>query len=187
MKLNNKGNSMLELLAVIFIASAVIFPMVSSLVTNIETNARYHNRRSAVSIAQSTVEGFDRIDFNDMQTLVNTANSTSTYYVEFDFDNCNVLSASDQAFCEQLFDATWSNFTADTSTFRVYVFNYNLTTTMKSSLVSNANLPQRVRDQINTYTTTNNPNPDLYHIIAWVVYDSDTSSAIIVEGLISNE
>lgn len=188
MKLNNKGYSMIELFAVIFIASAIIFPMVTTLVNNFEINDRIHNRRSSLSISQGTLEAFSRFDFVDIQALVNDANTSNKNFVEFDELTCTQLaSASDRALCVKIFESTVSNYTLTDSTFKVYIFNYNLTTIMQSDLVGDGDIPPRLQTEIQNMTTTNDPNPELYNIYVWIEYDTDTSSTLILGGLIAND
>ena len=188
MKLNNKGYSMIELFAVIFIASVIIFPLVSTLYNNFAINERIHNRRSASSIAQGTLDGFNRFTYLDIETLVEASNSGGTYYIEFDSTNCNQLpDSADEALCDQLFQSIFNNLTLDNTEFQVYIHNYNLTTAMQNSLTANNNIPQEIRDEIATYTTTTSPNPDLYYIYVWIEYDEETNATIVQGGLLSDE
>ena len=176
---------MLELFAVIFIVSVVIFPMLNTLVNNITTNARYHNRRGAVSIAQGTLEGFQRISFSSLSTLIEAENDAGEYYLEFDSTDCGDLSTSDNGLCQQLFDGTWSNFNADSDHFKVYFYNYRMSDQIKTSLLADPNIPDEVKTHITSIETTSIPNPELYYTICWIEYDDNTNSALIMEGLIS--
>jgi type II secretory pathway pseudopilin PulG len=189
LRLNNKGYSMVELFAVIFVVSLVLLPLLNTLVNNITTNARYHSRRSAVSIAQSTLEGFQRISFTDMETLIEAQNDAGVYYLEFDGNDCGTsgFSSGDNGLCQQLFNSTWSNFNVDAEHFKLYFYNYRMTEEIQSSLLANANIPNEVKVHIESLETTSIPNPDLYYVICWILYDDDTSSALIMEGLISSE
>jgi type II secretory pathway pseudopilin PulG len=189
MRLGNKGYSMIELFAVIFIVSIVLLPMLNTLVNNITTNARYHDRRAAVSIAQGTLEGFQRISFSDMETLIEAQNAAGNYFLEFDISNCTTseFSSGDVGLCQQLFNSTWSNFNADADHFKLYFYNYRMNADIQTSLLNNPNIPNEVITHIQSLEATNIANPDLYYIICWILYDDDTSSALIMEGLISNE
>ena len=187
LKLGNKGYSMIELFAVIFIVSVIIFPLLNTLVNNITTNARYHNRRGAVSIAQGTLEGFQRVSFSDLETLIEAQNTAGEYYLEFDSTNCTDLSASETGLCQQLFSSTWSNFNADSDHFKIYFYNYRMTDTIQATLLADPNIPDQVKDHIENIETTTIPNPEMYYAICWILYDDDTGSALIMEGLISNE
>ena len=185
LKLGNKGYSMIELFAVIFIVSVIIFPMLNTLVNNITTNARYHNRRGAVSIAQGTLEGFQRISFTSLETLIEAENTAGVYFLEFDSTDCGDLTTSDNGLCQQLFNVTWSNFTADSDHFKIYFYNYRMTDQIQSTLLADPNIPDEVKTHIQNIETTTTPNPELYYAICWIQYDDDTGSALIMEGLIS--
>jgi len=185
LKIGNKGYSMIELFAVIFIVSVVIFPMLNTLVNNITTNARYHNRRGAVSIAQGTLEGFQRIGFTGLETLIEAQNDANEIYLEFDSTDCGDLSTSDNGLCQQLFSSTWSNFNADSDHFKIYFYNYRMTEAIQSSLLADPNIPDEVKVHIESIVTTNTPNPELYYAICWIKYDEHSNSSLIMEGLIS--
>jgi hypothetical protein len=188
MKLNKKGYSIIEMFAVIFIASAIIFPMMTTLVSNLEINDRMHNRRSAAAIAQGTLEGFTRLDYYDIESMVVDANNASTYYISFDNTNCTQLSdTNDQAVCNQLFNTIFNNLQLDSDQFKVYIHNYNINQTMKTALLADPNIPDSVKAEINNLEAVTAANPDLYYIYVWIEYDVDTSSTIVLRGLISNE
>lgn len=187
MKLSNKGYSMIELFAVIFIASAIIFPMMTTLVNNFEINDRMHDRRSATSIAQGTLEGFNRFSFTDIDTLVKAANDDDIYYLEFDATTCTQLpDSSDTALCVQLFSSIFNNLTLGSEQFKVYIHSYNINTEIKTGLL-NAEIPDRIKAEITDLVATDDANPNLYYIYVWIEYDIDTSSDLALGGLISNE
>lgn len=185
LKLGNKGYSMIELFAVIFIVSVVIFPMLDTLVNNITTNTRYHNRRGAVSIAQGTLEGFQRISFTSLETLIEDENDANNYYLEFDSTDCGDLTTGDNGLCQQLFSATWSNFNVDSDHFKIYFYNYRMTDLIQATLLADPNIPTEVKIHIGEIETSTIPNPELYYAVCWIEYDDDTNSALIMEGLIS--
>jgi len=190
LRLNNKGYSLLELFAVIFIASAIIFPMVTTLVNNLEINDKLHNRRSAVAISQGTAEGFNRLNFLKIEELVTASNSSGTYYVEFDSTNCDQLANTrDEALCAKLFGATFSNLSLTDETFKVFITDYNLTTTKYNSLTNPSNsLPQKIRTEIGRKATTNEVNPNLYSIYIWIRYDNDQYTGdTVFGGVLSDE
>ena len=188
MKLGNKGYSMVELFAVIFIASAIIFPMITTLVNNFEINDRLHNRRSAAAIATGTEEGFSRFTFSDIKTLVDNSNIAGDYYITIDGSSCNQLpDSADEALCNQLFGSIFNNLTLGSDEFKVFIHDYHLTTASKNSLMSDPDIPDRIKEQINNITPTTDPNPELYHIYVWIEYDTPTGSDLIVKGLFSND
>lgn len=188
MKLNSKGYSIVEMFAVIFISSLIIFPLISTLVNNMEINDREQKRRAASSIAQSTLENLNRLSFDDVETLVIAANGSNDYYIELNANNCTVLSSStDQALCSQIFDTIWNNVSFDATQFRVFIINYNLPTTYINSLSNNNNLPTEVREIIAGYPTSTSPNPSLLRVIVWIEFDEDTGLTLDLDGLMSNE
>lgn len=188
MKLNSKGYSIVEMFAVIFISSLIIFPLITTLVNNMEINDREQKRRAASSIAQSTLENLNRLTFTDIETLVGNANGSGDYYIELNSDNCVILAASsDQALCTQIFATIWNNVTFDSTQFRVFIINYNLPTSYINSLSINNNLPVEVRTIISNYPTSTAPNPSLLRVIVWIAFDDDTGRTLDLDGLISNE
>ncbi len=193
MKHNNKGYSIVEMFAVILIATIIVFPMITALVNSVSQNARFHNRRNAVSIAQATNEGFDRMEFDKIKGIVDNANLASPYFEVIDYDKCTTyttgeLSVNDQTLCQNLFNSTWSNFNATPENFKSYLIYYNITLSVRNSLTgASSPLPQKVKDAIALHPTSNADNPDLFYIITWIQYDEDTQADIVMEGVISND
>lgn len=195
MKLGNKGYSIVELFAVIFLVSLVLLPLLNTLVNNITNNARTHDRRAAVSIAQGTLDGFNRVEFSNVEALIEAQNDAGAYYLDFDINDCSELSASDVGLCQQLFSTSWSNFEADADHFKLYFYNYRLTTDVRDNLLANANIPDAVKSHIESVYVDGSSNivlnmetdPDLFYIICWIEYDDDSNLAIVMEGLISDD
>ena len=187
MKLNNKGFSILEMFAVIFVSTLIIFPLITTLVNNIEINDREQKRRSASNIAKGTLDGLNRFTFTDIETLINNANSSSQYYIELNKDNCTVLRSEDELLCDQLFASIWNNVSFEASEFRVFIMNYNLPQSYIDSLVVNASIPDGVKTIIGNYTADSTANPELYKVIIWIEYDIEDNRTLTQEGLISNE
>ena len=110
MRLNNKGFSVLELLAVIVITSAIILPLITTLVNNIEINDREQKRRSASLIYEGTLDGLGRIDYADISNLVRVSNTNEIYYIELNENTCTILTdPEDEALCGKLFTTVWNN------------------------------------------------------------------------------
>lgn len=187
MKLNNRGFSILELFAVIFITTLIIFPLITTLVNNIEINDREQKRRSASNIAQGTLDGLNRISYNDIETLVINANASSQYYIELNKDNCNILSAEDELLCDQLFATIWNNVSFEAAEFRVFIMNYNLPQSYIDSMVVNGNIPSQVQTIIGNFTANSSANLELYNVIIWIEYDIDDNRTLTQKGLFSNE
>ena len=182
---NKKGFSLVELLAIIFISSLIVWPLTVTLVNNIQINDRLHYRRSATSIADGTMYGLDKLDFTDLETQVDTANTAGDYYIELNQDNCvNLASAADEALCDQIFAAIFNNLTLDATLFRVIIYDYNLPQASIDSLVADTSIPQEVRDEINLLTASTDPNPSLLRVTVWVKYFDDPIGVIALSGLL---
>lgn len=185
---NNKGFSLIELLAIVVISSIIIWPLTMTLVNNIQINDRLHHRRSAVSIADGAMYGLDKLDFLDLDGKVDTANGTGAYYIELNQDTCSTLnSVADQALCDEIFASIWNNLSLDSTEFRVIIYDFNLPQSAIDGLVANAAIPQEVRDEISTMTASIAPNPSLLRIDVWVQYYDDPVGTVIVSGLLFNE
>ncbi len=187
MKLNNKGFSILEIFAVIFISTVIIFPLITTLVNNIEINDREQKRRSASNIANGTLDGINRFTFTDIETLINTANSNNQYYIELNKDKCIDLGPEDELLCDQIFSSIWNNAYFDVTQFRVFIMNYSLPQGYIDSLEVNVLIPDAVRTIIGNFAPSTATNPDLYNVIIWIEYDTETNRTITQTGLISNE
>jgi|LGVF01.2.fsa_nt_gb hypothetical protein len=185
---NNKGFSVVELLAIIVITSLVIWPLTATLVKNIEINYRFHDRRSAASIADGTMYGLDKLDFLDLDAKVDAANGLGTYYIELNQDTCSTLdTAEDIALCDQIFAAIWNNLTLDSTQYKVIIYDYNLPQASIDSLYGNAAIPYEVREEINTITASTDANPSLLRITVWIQYYEDPVGVVILSGLLFND
>lgn len=187
MKLNNKGYSIVEMFAVILITSLIIFPLLTTLVNNIEINDREQKRLAASNIAGSTLDSLNRFAFTDVAGLVTAANTNGDYYIEINFDTCNQLGAEDEALCLQLFSSIWNNVSFNSSEFRVFIMNYNLPQNYKDSLALDGAIPSAVKSVIEDYPANSATNPELYRVIVWIEYDTEENRIITSKGLLSNE
>ncbi len=185
---NNKGFSIMELLAVVFISSLIIWPLTTSLINNININARFHDRRSAVSIADGTMYGLDKVDFMDLFNKVDAANDSGDYYIELNETTCDTLnSTSDQALCDQIFATIWNNLELDANEYRVFIYDYNLPQSSIDSLSSNTAIPVKVRDEIDTITASTTPNSNLLRVTVWIQYYQDPVEDLVLSGLLFND
>jgi len=185
---NSKGFSLIELFAVIFIASAIIYPLMTALVGNIEINDRLHLRRSATSIADGGLYGIDKLDFADLYTQVGVANSAGQYHVELNIDNCSSLfSTADQNLCTQLFSTIWNNLSFDATEYRVFIYDYNLPQSSIDGLNGNGLIPLEVRNDINNLTASSDVNLTLLRVSVWIQYYDDPVGTIMISGLIFDE
>ena len=184
----NHGFTVVELLAMIFITSIIIIPLMQSLIDNIRTNNILHIRRNSVSIADGTLYGFDKIDYAKLDALQVTSNTVDLdYYTEFNFDTCNQLgdiTTDDYIICRALFGAVFNNTTFDSTHFRLFIYDYNLSAARQTILIGNSNIPIEVRDAIGALTPSNDPNPGLLRVSVWVQYNDNPVRTTVVNGLI---
>ena len=102
---NNRGFSMVELLAMIIITSAIIFPLLTSLVDSFEVNSIMHDRKSAITITETTIYAFNKLSYQDLANKVDTANTNGDYYIELTEANCDTLIFPDDVdLCLRIFD-----------------------------------------------------------------------------------
>lgn len=185
---NNKGFSLIELFAMILITTVLIYPLMQSLVKNIEINDRLQQRRSATNIAEGTLYTLDKIDFLDLLDLVDAANISNDFYIELNLDTCGILSdTADQAVCIQLFNSVWNNLSLTSSEYRIFIYNYNLPENYKNSLVTNVNLPTDVQLEISSIIVNDNSNMTLLRVTVWIEYFEDPVYTLILSGLIFDE
>ena len=185
---NNKGFSLIELFAMILISTILIYPLMQSLVQNIEINDRLQQRRSATNIAEGALYTLDKIDFLDLLSLVDTANINSDYFVELNLDNCGMLAtAADQAVCTQLFNSVWNNLSLTSSEFRIFIYNYNLPQNYIDSLTVDVTIPTDVQTEIGLITANANSNTTLLRVTVWIEYFEDPVYTLILSGLIFDE
>lgn len=184
---NNKGFSLIELFAMILITTVIIYPLLQSLISNIQINSRLNDRRSATNIADGTLYTLDVLTFSDLQSLVDTANTGNDYYIELNLDTCDILSTVDEAVCIQLFNSVWNNLTLTSSEYRVFLYNYNLPQTYIDSLEVNANLPTDVQNEIGLITANVNSNTTLLRVTIWIEYHDDPVYTIILSGMIFDD
>ena len=192
MKSNNRGFSLLELLAILFITTALIVPLLSSLVGNIEVNDRAQLRRSATAIAEGTVYGFEKIDFTELRSQLDTANS-SVNYIEYRFDNCsNLPDTDDSDLCQYIFSQEWGALDLTAATFKVYLFDYALDSSQESSLIGNGSIEAEVVNEIQNNTDIQaeidqTKIPELIRVVVWIEYYDDPLLHVVLTGLIFDD
>ena len=191
MKKRNRGFTLIELLGVIVISTLIIVPVLNSMMSNYEINQRMHSRKSASSLAVTTVQAFDKIYFsnllnsideNDHYALINE--SSCANFTITPFEREFLIDATE--LCERIFSQTWVNFSYDEEDFRVYLFPYTLESNQKLDLLSQ-DFPQQVHDYVQTIQVSSNQNNRLLHIVVWIRYDEATNSSITSTGVISRD
>jgi type II secretory pathway pseudopilin PulG len=203
MKSKNDGFTLIELIAILFITSAIIVPLMSSLIGNIEINERTQQRRNATSVADGVIYGLDKLSFSDFRTEIDTSGND---YLIFNLDSCNtVLTGSgDQAICDAVFQSSWNNLTLTADNVEVYMFNYALDPTLYQTITGagspfDASAAQHILndeeitcnvigDPYNCKAIDNTVNePDLIRVVIWVDYYDDPDQYVLLTGLIIND
>jgi len=188
---NNKGYSIVELLAMILITTIIIYPLMSNLVNNIEINERLQERQSATSISRAALYGIEKLPFNTLFSEVTAAENTA-YFVELNggIGGCDIFNSitnpEHENLCIEIFNLIENNFDPDETQFRVFVYNYNLTLQQKTKLTENtsyADLPKEVQDQILLLPTSNIVKDNLLRVTVWVMYN-DPPYYVVLNGVI---
>ncbi len=183
---NEKGFTIVELLAIIIITSIIIVPLMQSMIDNIGSNHILHTRRSATSIADGALYGFDKLDYTDLEGLQDASNNVQLdYYTEFNATNCTDLAApDDETICDALFGSTFNDVSFTSAQFRAFIYDYNLSSARQSVLVSDTDIPSEVRTEIGSVTPSTDPNPGLLRITVWIQYSDDPYRVVVISGLL---
>lgn len=190
MQQNNKGFSLVEILAMIIITTAIIFPLLTTLIDSFEINRLMHDRRSAITVSETTVYAFDKMNFSDLRNQVNDANDiTNKYYIDFDVDKCiNLTVNDDETLCGRIFDSIWNNVNFDKENFRVFIFNYNLTADQIRILSEDmTDIPKVVRDKIALIPENLASNDNLLRIEVYIRYADGELGTTTLSGYLYNE
>lgn len=194
MKMNQKGFSLIELMAVLFISSVVLVPLLISFTDSIKINQRSQTNRIATTVAEGALYAFEKIDFIDYRTALSTENTNGNYYLELNLDECpNIfLNADDLAICESIFNMTSSNLSFTSSQFKVYMFDYSLTTAEYNALLANQSIEVSVRNELNNNTDivaalNGVDTPHLIWVIIWLDYFDNPEQYLVATGLIAND
>lgn len=179
---SSKGITLIELLAIVVIASIIITPLMFSMTQQVSFSHSFHRRRSAVTIADGALYGFDKITYLDLETI---QEGETDHITDFDSTTCPLLpNPDDQAFCTALFNSTFNGIDFDSTHFKVYIYDYNISAADKTDLLANASLPQEVVDEITAIDASSDPNPGLLRITVWIEYDDDEDQSVVLSGLL---
>jgi len=132
---NNRGFSLVELLAVIVITSFILVPLMTAFTNNISIYDRLEKRRSTVGIIDVMVNSIDRLNYTEMLAELN--NSTDHHFI-LTGENCNTFftEENDQIFCTNYFNLTYNNFKVDEQQLEIYFFDWNISEAEMTSLLS---------------------------------------------------
>ncbi len=187
------GFSLVELFAVILITTGVLVPLLFSLVGNVQVNKRM-NEKSAASLVQVTaIGGFNAMRHRDIRDLDLMATQG---FVEFNADmNCDLLEnpgdalyATNREICYLVFETISANVTFDAEQFRVFVYPYYLTQTMKDQLLAydDSTIPPDVKAEIaDVEVVAEVPTFNISRITVYLRYGEREIDLLIRSGVIS--
>ena len=194
---NNKAFSLIELFAMILITTILIYPLIQSLVKNIEINDMLQQRRSSTSISGGTLSSFDKFVFQDLYDLLEKANTKNDFYIDINLDSCKDINAADLTLCTSLFNTVWNNLSLESDEYRVIIYNFYLTDEAYNSLIDDPNVPSAVRDEILITFELDHPvtltaaqidtNLSLLRATVWIEYYQDPLSTMTLSGAIFDD
>jgi len=188
---NNKGFSIVELLAMIMITTVLIYPLMQSLVKNVEINERLHLRQSATSISRTALYGLEKLPFDTLSEEVRAVENTA-YFIELNggAGGCDILDSianpEDEYLCNEIFGLVENNFEPDETQFRVFVYNYFLSSQQYTKLTeqtSYTDLPKEVQDQILLLGSSTEIENGLLRVTVWVEYN-DPPYYVVLSGVL---
>jgi prepilin-type N-terminal cleavage/methylation domain-containing protein len=185
---NNKGFSIVELLAVIVITSLILVPLLRSFSKNLQINDLEHRRRSAVNIAEGTLYGFNKIDYLDLYTLLAVEDGNGDYYLEIDQNSCALLgTAEDRGFCVSIFTTIHNNLELPAEIFKVYIYDYNMDAIQLGIMLRDDRIPKRVRDDMEASNIGDGSLVSLMRITVWINQSTSPDQYVVISGLIYDE
>ena len=144
---NEKGFSLIEMIAVLFIASVVLLPLLVGLTGNIRVNNTQIDKSIASQISVTTIQTFEEMNFNN---LYNTWLNSYTDWIDnpsengiilrlssdLETDQCSALSStmhftdffqyeSNQSVCQQIFEIKSINRSFDSDEFMVFIYPFS--------------------------------------------------------------
>lgn len=196
MKLNNNGFSLLELLAVIVLTTVILVPLMAGFSDAVEVNTISQERRGAITVADNAINSIGSIDFTQLRDLVDARMDTSNPYLELNSDSCDSVTGvftglSNQNICTYIFDTTFANYNYESTEFKMYLFNYNLTLNQYNNINTSAMEPEAISHiQSDTNITDSLGDTDvttLLNVVVWIDYHDNPDHYVVISGVIVDE
>ncbi len=188
--MNSKGVTLVELMAVIIVASIILFPMLGGFIANLDVNERMHNRRAASSLGDTTIEAFSKVHFDNLYNHLN-----GEPLAEIDADDCALftidvddpfrLMGSDEV-CGMIFDQMWSNITFEEDAFRVFIASNQIDENDWETIEA-MDVPDKVLAAIEALDETERADENFLNMFVWMEYDADYNLSLLVEGDVSRD
>lgn len=193
MRMNSKGFSLIEIMAVLVMTSIILVPLLSGLSDSYKANQRAQHRSNALSVAEGTIYAMDKIDFDEYHDLVTSAQDNDDF-VELNQTTCTSAYFTDtlnQGMCSTIFSQVFNNNSFDETTFKVFLFDYKLTSDEYDNITDpdNEDIPEDVKNIIieeyadSTFTEANVET--LIKVIVWIEYYNSPQKTVTLEGLLT--
>lgn len=191
---NQKGFTLLELMAVIVLATTVLVPMLSGLIGNYEVNDRMHQRKAASSLTLTTIAAFEKVHFDNIDRHLGTQSITEVSLEDcpsFDIDITNPNNyryISSAEVCDRIFNQEWNSIQfIGEGTFRVFFYPYHLSETEISTISSDSTIPEKVRNEVSDLTPSAQIDDEILRITVWIEYDDKTEQSVVASGVINRD
>lgn len=191
---NQKGFTLLELMAVIVLATTVLVPMLSGLIGNYEVNARMHQRKAASSLSLTTIAAFEKVHFDNIDRHLGTQNIAEVTLEDcptFDIDITNPNNyryISSAEVCDRIFNQEWNSIQfIEEGTFRVFFYPYHLSDTEISAITSDSTIPNKVRNEVSELTPSTQVDDEILRITVWIQYDDKTEQSVVASGVVNRD
>ncbi len=192
---NSKGFSLLEILAVILIATTVLVPLLSSLVGNANINRREINKEAASNIIAVSINGFNTIRFRDLVGAIDDIETAM--YKEFNKDEgCSDLPTghtpkSSIEICELVFQSTAANVSFEADAFRVFLVPFSIPQADFDFLTdpNNTDIPEEIKTLIieNVLINETPSSTQPLNIFIWIQYGPRDRDILVDKGLIARD
>lgn len=196
---DEKGFSLVELLAVIVITSLVLIPLITSLIGNFDVNVRMINRSSASLITVTSIEGFNTIPFEENFINNNDINDVIDSYVAFNRDSCELFTGetvhrTSTEICQKVFDLKMIDRSfEDPERFIIYVYPYIIPpdSSIYDDMIDQAiadGVDQRVIDEMQAFSPVESTiDPRFFRITVFIQYDEANDQAVVRSGVLTED
>ena len=201
----NKGFSLIEMLAALLVTSAIIVPLLFSLTASVATNDIMIKRSVATSMTSAALQGFQTMYYTDIENKINDIGNG--HFLAFNRDNgCSILrnnrpfsptsiqtAANNRALCDNIFEIQNINTTFDGNQYQVFVYPFqveaaNLTAYQNAIDQAHANgiIPdETLRDLMKNIPVGQSIN--ILRVTVWIQYGDGSNQVVIRSGLLSPE
>ena len=201
-KNKNNGFTLIEMLAVILIATTILIPLLSGYINNFEVNTRMHSRKAASSISYSTIEAFDKLNYDTLSELVYDVDPEDGL-ITLTKDDCDIFEGEEtdleddeflpndditqQEVCNYIFSLTFADIDFDSQSFQVFLYPYYFSQdTMNAYL--DMDIPQLVKDEIQFVMPEDEQEADsIMRISVLIEYDSERESQYVASGVVTRD